>query len=209
MNLSTRTLLVPALALALGQPTPAAQTATPSIAPDSYTIDPAHSEAAFRIRHLIGKISGKFQIKGSIRMDPANQSRSSVEVVIDAAGITTSSEARDKDLRSARFFDVANYPSITFKSSSVTALGPTKLQVTGTLTMHGQAKTIVIPVDILGTGPGAKPGTFVASFEGSLKLDRTDFGIKAFASDSGDVGLVGKEVDITLSVEADKVQPAP
>jgi len=199
-GLKSRLAPIMALMLALPATLPAAET---------YSIDSAHSEATFRIRHLaFTKVSGKVPLQGSIRMDDSDQRKSSVDVSIDAASINTGNETRDKDLRSARFFDVATYPSITFKSSAVTETSKGKLSVTGTLTMHGQSKTVVIPVEFKGTAPGMKPGTTVAGFEGNLSLDRTDYGIKTYASDSGDVGMVGKEVTINLIIEADKV-PAP
>ena len=179
-------------------------------AADTYTIDSAHSEATFRIRHLaFTKVSGQVPLQGTIRMDEADQRKSSVEVTIDAASISTGNEKRDQDLRSERFFDVAHFPTITFKSSAVSEVGKGRLSVAGTLTIHGQSRQVVIPVDFKGTAPGAKPGTTIAGFEGNLTLDRTDYGIKTYASDSGDVGLVGKEVTLNLVIEADKVQPAP
>ena len=77
-------------------------------------------------------------------------------MVIDAASITTDVEMRDKDLRSPRFFDVAKYPTITFKSTSVTATGTGTLQVAGNLTMHGVTKPVVIAVTGWASGPGSK-----------------------------------------------------
>jgi polyisoprenoid-binding protein YceI len=199
MTTAFKTRFVPVMALMLAFPA-----ALPAV--ETYTIDSAHSEATFRIRHLaFTKVSGKVPLQGTIRMDESDQRKSSVDVIIDAGGINTGNETRDKDLRSAKFFDVATYPNITFKSSAVTEVSKGKLSVTGTLTMHGQAKTVVIPVEFKGTAPGAKPGTTVAGFEGNLSLDRTDYGIKTYASDSGDVGMVGKEVTINLIIEADKV----
>ena len=196
--------LFPAFLLAaLTIPPLAAQSAAPA-AVDTYVFDSNHSEATFRIRHLISKVTGKVPVKGTIMMNNADMSKSSVDVVIDPAAITTGVEARDKDLRSARFFDVATYPAITFKSTSVATLAKDKLQVTGTLTMHGQSKTIVIPVDLVGTGPGLKAGTVMAGFDGRVKLDRTDFGIRTLSSELLDSGVVGKEVEINLSIEANK-----
>jgi polyisoprenoid-binding protein YceI len=199
MTTAFKTRFVPVMALMLAFPA-----ALPAV--ETYNIDSAHSEATFRIRHLaFTKVSGKVPLQGTIRMDESDQRKSSVDVIIDAGGINTGNETRDKDLRSAKFFDVTTYPNITFKSSAVTEVSKGKLSVTGTLTMHGQAKTVVIPVEFKGTAPGAKPGTTVAGFEGNLSLDRTDYGIKTYASDSGDVGMVGKEVTINLIIEADKV----
>lgn len=192
-----------ALVLALSG---AAVQAAPMPGAETYTIDGDHSEATFRIRHLITKVTGKVPVKGTIVMVPADLAKSSVEVVIDPAAISTGVDARDKDLRSARFFDVATFPSITFKSSSVAVVAKDKLKVTGPLTLHGVTRTVVIAVDFNGTGQGPKPGTVVVGFDGSASLDRTDFGIKTLASDLLDSGMVGKEVTINLSIEADKVQ---
>jgi polyisoprenoid-binding protein YceI len=171
---------------------------------ETFKIDPNHSEADFKVRHLITHVTGKVPVNGTIVMNTADLTKSTVDVVIDPAALTTGVDARDKDLRSSRFFDVATYPTITFKSSSVAAPAKGQLQVTGTLTMHGVAKTIVIPVTFNGTGPGMKPGTVVAGFDGQVKLDRTDFGLKTLASELLDSGVVGKEVDIDLNIEADK-----
>jgi polyisoprenoid-binding protein YceI len=203
MTIGFRSRLLPALALALALPGLVAVQAAP--AADTYTIDPVHSGAKFEIAHLlISTVSGQFtKFQGTVTLDNADITRSSVDVVIDAASITTGTEARDNHLRSDTFFDVAKYPTITFKSSSVTPAGMGALQVGGTLTIHGVARPVVIAVTGWGTGPGAKPGSTIAGFrKGTLKLKRSDYGMKAM------IGPVGDEVDITLSLEADKVQPA-
>jgi polyisoprenoid-binding protein YceI len=203
MTIGSRSRLFPALALALALPGLVAVQAAP--AAETYTIDPVHSGAKFEISHLvISTVSGQFnKFQGTLSLNPADISKSAVDVVIDAASITTGSEGRDKDLRSERFFDVAKYPTITFKSSSVTQAGPNGLQVAGTLTMHGVAKSVVIAVTGWGTGPGGKPGSAIAGFrKGTLQLKRSDYGMTAM------IGPVGDEVDITLSMEAQKVQPA-
>jgi polyisoprenoid-binding protein YceI len=191
------------LALALALPGLTALRAAPAV--DTYAIDPVHSGARFEITHLlISTVSGQFtKFQGTVSLDTADISKSSVEVVIDAASITTGSDARDKDLRSERFFDVAKYPTLTFKSSSVTQTGPGSLQVGGTLTIHGVSRPVVIAVTGWGTGPGAQPGVALAGFrKGTVQLKRSDYGIKTM------MGPIGDEVDITLSLEAKKVPPA-
>jgi polyisoprenoid-binding protein YceI len=199
---------LPALLLALSLPVLAAQAPAPALAPgvQDYTIDPVHSRAQFDITHLlISTVSGKFtKFQGTIHLDPASMAKSSVEVTIDASSIDTGSAMRDKDLVSQNFFDTAKYPSITFKSTEVKDLGAGALSVAGTLTMHGETKPVVIAVSGWGTGPGMKPNTTVAGFrKGSLTLKRSDYGITRL------MGPVGDEVEITLSVEANQVQPAP
>jgi polyisoprenoid-binding protein YceI len=201
MTFSSRSRLFPALALILALPgLTMVQAAAP--ATETYVIDPVHSGAKFEIAHLvISTVSGQFNtFQGTITLNPADISKSSVDVVIDAASISTGTEARDKHLRSDSFFDVAKYPTITFKSSSVTQVSPGTLQVGGTLTMHGVAKPIVIAVTGWGTAPGMN-GAILAGFrKGTVQLKRSDFGISSM------IGPVGNEVDITLSVEAKKVQ---
>lgn len=178
--------------------------ALPALAQDAYTIDPVHSEVSFKIRHLLAKTSGRFtKFSGTIKVDPADMSKSSVEVTIDAASINTDNEKRDAHLRTPDFFDVAKYPTITFKSTSVKEVAKGKLEVTGNFTMHGVTKQITIPITNAGTQPGMQPGTVVAGFvDGSLTLNRYDFGIKTYP------GALGEEVAISLNVEAHKADPA-
>lgn len=175
--------------------------ALPCVAADTYTIDTVHSGARFEISHLMfSTVSGQFtKFQGTVNFDPASVAKSSVEVVIDAASITTGSDKRDTDLRSPRFFDVEKYPTITFKSTSVTDSGSGNLQVGGTLTIHGVSKPVTIAVSGFGSGAGAKPGTFQVGFrKGTLQLKRSDYGITTL------MGPVGDQVDITLSLEANK-----
>jgi polyisoprenoid-binding protein YceI len=174
--------------------------ALPALAQDTYKIDPVHSEVSFKVRHLLAKVSGRFtKFSGAINVNPADISKSSVEVTIDAASISTDNEARDKHLRSDAFFDVAKFPTITFKSTSVKEVSKGKLEITGDFTLHGVTKRITFPISNAGTQPGMKPGTVVAGFvDGALTINRQDYGV------SYGKGMVGDEVAIELNVEADK-----
>ncbi|MDE3033519.1 MAG: YceI family protein [Acidobacteriota bacterium] len=176
--------------------------ALPATAQDVYRIDPVHSEMAFSIRHLLAKTSGRFtKFSGEIHLDTKDITKSTVEVTIDAASINTDSTMRDNDLRSPRFFDVAKYPTITFKSTAVKEVAKGKLEITGTFTMHGVTKQITFPITDAGTGPGMRPGSVVAGFiDGALTINRDDYGITTYS------GMIGNDVAITLNVEADKVQ---
>src|SRR5262245_38023276 len=131
-------------------------TAVPSAAaPEGYTIDPAHSNVAFSIRHLFSKVPGQFnKFEGKMTVDRDDWTKSSVQVTIDAASINTNEPARDKHLRSDAFFDVAKNPKITFQSTSVKQTAPDKLQVAGNLTIRGVTKPVTLDVDVLGFGPG-------------------------------------------------------
>jgi polyisoprenoid-binding protein YceI len=203
MIFGTNRTLSPALALVLAFPaftaTLAAQTAPPAVA--TYTIDPVHSSAEFKIKHLlVSTISGQFdKVEGTVTLDTKAVAKSSVNVVIDTTSINTigiGHDARDKHLKSADFFDVETFPTITFKSTSVKKVKD-QLNVVGTFTMHGVTKTIEIPVTQEGPVAGMKPGSFVVGFNGNLKLNRSEYGMTKM------IGPIGDEVTVTLNVEAD------
>ena len=192
MHRSLRTLLA-VLALA----------ALPALAQDTYKIDPVHSEVSFKVGHLLAKVSGRFtKFEGRIQVDTADIRRSSVEVTIDATSLTTDNEARDKHLKSADFFDVAKYPTLTFKSTAVKEVAKGKLEITGDFTLHGVTKRITFPITNAGTQAGMQPGSVVAGFiDGALTLNRHEFGIKFMP------GIIGETVAVSLNVEAGKVAP--
>jgi len=172
---------------------------------DSYTIDSAHSSIAFSIRHLVAKTSGRFtEFGGTLQFDPANPQGGSVNVTIQAASITTDNEHRDNDLRSDHFFEVETYPEITF-SGQVTGTTDDGFNVTGTLSMHGVDKEVVMPVEFLGVGPDAR-GNQRVGFAAELEIDRKEFGITWNRNiDQGGV-LLGDDVDIRISIEAVRQQ---
>lgn len=178
--------------------------ALPALAQDTYKIDPVHSEVSFKIRHLLAKTSGRFtKFSGTIKVDTADISKSSVEVTIEVASINTDNADREKHLKSPDFFDVEKYPTITFKSTSVKEVVKGKLEVTGDFTLHGVTRRITFPITNAGTQPGMQPGTVVAGFiDGALTINRNDYGIKTFP------GALGDEVAISLNVEAGKVEAA-
>ncbi len=178
--------------------------ALPALTQDTYKIDPVHSETSFKIRHLLAKTSGRFtKFDGTIKVDAANISKSSVEVSIEAASINTDNADRDKHLKSPEFFDVEKFPTITFTSTSVKEVAKGKLEVTGDFTLHGVTKRITFPITNAGSQPGMKPGTVVAGFvDGAVTINRNDYGIKAFP------GALGDEVVISLNIEAGKVEAA-
>jgi len=172
----------------------------PLAAQDTYKIDSVHSEVSFKIRHLLAKTSGRFtKFAGTIKVDTADITKSSVEVNIEAASINTDNEGRDKHLRGADFFDVEKFPTITFKSTSVKEVAKGKLEITGDFTMHGVTKRITFPITNAGTQPGMQPGVTVAGFiDGALTINRNDFGIKTYP------GALGDEVAIAINIEAAK-----
>lgn len=168
---------------------------------DTYRVDPIHSEVSFKVRHLgLSRVSGRFtRFQGVVRLDEARLAASSVEVNIESASINTDSEARDKHLRSADFFDVDKFPSLSFRSVAVREVAKGKLEVTGDFTMHGVTRRIVIPMTALGGAKGPS-NDYRIGFEGNLTLNRSDYGIKAFP------GVIGEEVAITLAIEAVRIE---
>jgi len=181
--------------------------ASPVLA-DTYAIDKVHSEASFQIRHMMSKVRGHFNdFAGTITVDPAKPEGASVEFTVKAASIDTANEGRDKDLRSPNFFDVEKFPELTFKSSKVKAAGKDKYDVTGTLTIHGVAKEVTLPVQFLGFGKDPW-GNDKAGFSIDTTLNRKDFGISwNKALDTGGV-LLGDDVWVSINLESAKKKEA-
>ena len=172
-------------------------------ATSTWQIDQNHSSAQFAVRHLaISTVRGAFtKVSGAVQLDDTDITKSVVEVTIDAASVDTRVADRDKDLRSDHFFDVAKYPTITFKSKKVEQAGAGKLKVTGDLTIHGTTKEVVLDVD--GPTPAVKDpwGNLRAAATTTTKINRQDFGVKWNATmDNGGV-VVGDDVNITIDVE--------
>jgi polyisoprenoid-binding protein YceI len=172
-------------------------------APEVWTIDPVHSGVNFTIRHFVSNVPGQFrEFDGRITIDRANPERSTVEFTIQAASINTGSEDRDKHLRSEDFFDVAEYPTISFKSTSITPKGKANFDVTGDLTMRGVTRRITIPVTYLGSMKG--PRGEKSGFELNMVLNRKDYGIVwNRVLDSGG-SVLGDEVKVSINLEADR-----
>lgn len=169
----------------------------------TYKIDPKHSDAGFAVTHLmISTVRGEFHgINGTVIYDDGDVSKSSVEVTIDATSVDTREPDRDKDLRSDHFFDVANHPTITFKSTKVEAAGAGKLKVTGDLTIRGNTKPVVLEVTVPKTPIKDPWGLQRTAVSGTTKINRQNFGVSWNKTlDSGGV-VVGDDVDITLDVE--------
>jgi polyisoprenoid-binding protein YceI len=124
-------------------------------------------------------------------------------VTIQAASVDTGVKMRDDDLRSTHFFDVAKFPTITFKSKSVKMAGNNTADVTGDLTMHGVTKEVVLNVELLGKGAGPKPGSVVSGWHATTALKRTDYGLTWNKVIEG-TQMVGDDIKIDLNVEADK-----
>jgi len=172
-------------------------------ATSTWQIDPQHSSAQFAVRHLgLSTVRGAFsKLSGMMVRDDQDITNSSVEVTIDVNTVDTREPDRDKDLRSERFFDVAHFPTMTFKSKKVEQVAPGKLRVTGELTIRGTTKEVTLDVDGP-TAPVKDPwGNQRLAATATTKINRQDYGVKWNAKlDNGGV-VVGDEVNITLDVE--------
>ena len=168
----------------------------------TWNIDPAHTQSIFTVRHMvISSVKGQFErTAGTVTLDDKDITRSSVDATIDAASINTRVENRDNDLRSATFFDVRKYPTITFKSTKVEKAGEGKLKVAGNLTMHGVTKPVVLEVEGP-TAPIKDPGGHLRrGLSASTTINRKDFGLQYNKMiEAGPV--VGDEVKIEIEAE--------
>jgi len=177
--------------------------ATPEVAASTWKIDPAHSVAEFKVKHMmISNVKGQFaKVNGVLNLDEADVTKSSVEASIEAASIHTRDEQRDAHLRSADFFDVEKYPTLSFKSTQVTQQSGGELAVSGDLTIHGITKNVVFTVE--GPTPAAKDpwGNTRTAISATTKINRKDFGLTWNAAlETGGI-LVGDEVTITLDIQ--------
>ncbi len=177
-----------------------------SAAPVKYTVDGAHSEIGFDVRHLFSKVHGRFNtFQGTIVFDEKTPANISVDATADAKSIWTDNEKRDGHLRSADFFATDSFPTLSFKSTKVTAAGDKKFKIAGDLTMRGVTRPVVFDAEFLGAGQVAVGGQSwggKAGFTASAVVNRQDFHINWNKTlDNGGL-LVGDNVDIDLAIEA-------
>ena len=176
------------------------QTAT---ATSTWNIDPVHSVAEFKVKHMmISNVKGQFTgIKGTLTHSEKSPTESSVDVTIEAASVNTRDAQRDAHLKSADFFDVEKFPTLTFKSTRVSRVGDGELSVAGDLTIHGITRPVVF--DVEGPTPPAKDpwGNSRMGVSATTKINRKDFGLTwNTALETGGI-LVGEEVTITLDIQ--------
>lgn len=172
----------------------------------TFNLDASHSSVGFSVKHMmISTVRGEFTaLSGTLQYDSENIENSAVQITIDAASIATRDEKRDAHLKSADFFDVEQYPEITFRSTQFERAKPGELLVKGDLTIHGTTREVVLKVD----GPSdelSDPwGGRRIGFSGKTKINRKDFGLHwNVALEAGGV-LVAEEV--TLSFDAEFVR---
>jgi polyisoprenoid-binding protein YceI len=182
----------------------------PSLAlADTYDIDSSHTAAQFSVKHMmVTTVRGELgKVTGTVSYDPKAPDKSSVDVSIDMNGITTREEKRDAHLKSPDFFDVAKFPTATFKSKKVTAAGKGKFKVIGDLTMHGVTKEVPLEVEV--SEPIKDPwGNTKLGATATGKVNRQEFGVKWSKALDGGGTVVGDDVAITIDAEMAKKAPA-
>ncbi len=174
----------------------------------TWNIDPEHSNVGFKIKHLmVSNVKGNFdKHSGTVELNEKDITKSKVDVSIETASINTNVQKRDDHLKSADFFDVAKYPTMTFVSKKVAKAGKDKLKVTGDLTLHGVTKEVVLNVE----GPSKESkdpwGNIRKGASATATINRKDFGLNwNKAIETGGV-LVGEEVNILLEIEMVKAK---
>ncbi len=176
-----------------------------AFAQSTWTIDGSHSDVSFSVSHLVvSEATGKFKkFDGSLNAKGDDFTDAEITFTIDAASINTEDEKRDGHLKSADFFDVAKYPTITFKSKSFKKVDGNKYKLVGDLTMHGVTKSVELDVVFKGTAKSPW-GQTVGAFKLSGAINRLDFGLTWNKTlDNGGL-LVGETVNITANIEVVK-----
>ena len=173
----------------------------PSVWATTYAIDTDHTTVAFKIRHLFSKVEGTFRkFEGGFDYVPGHPEQWQVHATIQAASIDTHVERRDTHLRSADFFDVEHYPTITFKSASMTEATATGAKLNGLLMIHGVEQPVALDLEIHGEGKDPW-GNVRSGFTATTRINRKDFGLTWNKTVETGQLLVGEEVEITLEVE--------
>ena len=167
----------------------------------TWKIDSAHSGIEFQIRHLgVSNVRGSFsKIAGDIKLDEKDITHSQVNAVVDATTVNTNEPKRDEHLKSPDFFDIAKYPTLTFKSTGITKVNG-KLKLVGDLTLDAVTKSVTLDLD----GPAAPQenhGKIVSGFSASGTISRKDFNFGSKYS----APVLGDDVKFTIDIEMDKI----
>jgi polyisoprenoid-binding protein YceI len=169
---------------------------------ETWTLDASHSNVAFSVKHMmIANVRGHFtEASATVEIDGTDYETARIAAEIDAASITTRNDQRDGHLRSADFFDVENFPKLTFKSTQVKATSEDRLEVTGDLTIRGTTQPVTLAVTIEGQGKDPWGGDRTA-FTAETKIKRSEYGLTwNQALESGGV-LVSDDIRITIEGE--------
>lgn len=168
----------------------------------SWSIDPAHSEVTFSVRHLgISRVTGAFQeFDASLEVDPADLNTLQTNATVQISSIDTRNEDRDEHLRSPDFFDAENYPEMTFASTGISNINGSTFTIEGDLTIKDVTKPVAFDAEFLGTAQGPM-GDERAAFTATTVIDRTEYGLQwNRLTEAGGV-VVGHDVTINLDIQ--------
>ena len=200
-----RAFLSVAVAAALVFPVLGQAPAAPAAGPNTWTVDTGHSSAGFSVKHLmVSTVRGTLgPIKGTVEYDGRSVETLKVDVSIDVAAINTGNASRDRDLKGESFFDVAKFPTATFKSKRVEAAGAGQFRLIGDLTMHGITKEVTLNVE--GPSPAVKTqnGGQKVGASATVTLNRRDFGLQYNEAVEA-VPVVADDVQVTIDIEANR-----
>ena len=173
-----------------------------SVQPGSYKLESTHARVIFSVSHLgFSTWYGEFtRPTGTARLDSHQPETSVLDITIPVANISTSNTTLDGELRSADWFDAAKYPTITYKSKSVTPKGPGEYEVLGDLTMHGVTRPVTLNAKFNMAGLNMMTKNFTAGYDATARIHRSDFGITKY------VGAIGDEVTIQISAPFEKAK---
>jgi polyisoprenoid-binding protein YceI len=183
--------------------TPAGNTPIVSATTATWNIDPIHSSAQFKVKHMmISNVKGEFTgLSGALTLDSANITNSRIEASIDAATISTRDAQRDAHLKSADFFDVEKFPALTFKSTRLTKTSDGELAVAGVLSIHGVTRNVVFEVEHPSAPVKDPYGNTRIGLSATARISRKDFGLTWNGTLEAGGVLVGDEVTITLDIQ--------
>ena len=170
-------------------------------AAEKWDVDKAHSAVYFDINHTFATVRGQFEeFSATVRFDPENMSMSSVSFNVSTKSVNTGITQRDNHLRSEEFFEVNNFPSMTFQSTGLKQKEGNQYTLEGKLSIKGITKEVAVPLTYLGKRENPfKPGQMVAGFEARFSIDRLDYqvGTGKFL----EMGVIGNKVDILVALE--------
>lgn len=159
-----------------------------------WTVDSVHSNVTYKIRHAgVSNHVGQFyNPTGTINLEAGT-----MDITVPLSGLSSGNAKRDEHLRSPDFFNAKEFPTITFKATSIKSAGENKFDVTGSMTMLGKSKTVTFPLSVVGKGKGMQGGESMG-LESTLTIKRSDFGMDKYVKE----GMLGDEITLSVALEA-------
>ncbi len=166
----------------------------------TYQVEPGHTRVLFAVSHMgfstwYGDFTGA---EGTLTLDPSDSSKSTVQIRVPVASVSTTNAKLDGELKGDKWLDAAKFPEMVFKSEKVTLTGKDAADVEGRLTLHGETKPVTLHVQFNGGGVNVMDKHYTVGFEAKGKIKRSDFGVKTY------VPLIGDDVELILSAAFEK-----